>query len=207
MSLLPYLFADGLEAGVDEVGRGALAGPVVAAAVIFLNNFQDAQINDSKKLSAQQRDSLATLIKANAIFCVAEVSAALIDRMNILRATYLAMHQALDGLAQMPARILVDGSRFAIYKNIPYFCEVKGDARYQSIAAASILAKQYRDTIMQDYALVYPEYGFEQHKGYATPQHLNSLQKNGLTPLHRKTFCRTALKKPLNSLFTFDASF
>ncbi|WP_134089703.1 ribonuclease HII [Olivibacter sp. XZL3] len=178
-----------IEAGCDEAGRGCLAGPVFAAAVVFPCSFQHEILNDSKILSATQRYSLREMIQNEALaFAVASASAEEIDQINILNASFLAMHRALDAL-KMPAEyILVDGNRFKKYQNIPHQCIIKGDGKYLSIAAASILAKTYRDDYMENLANEHPEYDWLQNKGYPTKRHRDAVLKYGLTPHHRKTF-------------------
>lgn len=178
-----------IEAGCDEAGRGCLAGPVVAAAVIFPKNFKHKSLNDSKKLSRQERDELQSVIKQNAIaWAVAEVSNQEIDKINILNASILAMHRALDQLSISPELILVDGNRFKSYKKISHQCIIKGDAKFLSIAAASIIAKTHRDQLMTSLAKKWPGYHWEKNMGYPTEDHRSGLRKLGITPLHRKTF-------------------
>lgn len=178
-----------IEAGCDEAGRGCLAGPVFAAAVIFPFTFQHEMLNDSKVLSASQRNNLRPFIEENALaFAVASASSEEIDQINILNASYLAMHRALDTLKVKAEYILVDGNRFKQYHNIPHQCIIKGDGKYLSIAAASILAKTYRDDYMETLANEHPEYDWLQNKGYPTKKHRNAVLKHGLTPHHRKTF-------------------
>jgi ribonuclease HII len=180
---------DLIEAGLDEAGRGCLAGPVVAAAVILPKNFRHKFLNDSKQLSKKQRDELRLVIEEKAIeWAVAEVSHAEIDQINILNASLLAMHKALDQLKMMPQLLLVDGNRFKKYKEIPHECIVEGDGKYLSIAAASILAKTYRDDLMQKHAMEYPHYGWHTNMGYGTLFHREAIQKNGVSPLHRLSF-------------------
>jgi len=178
-----------IEAGCDEAGRGCLAGPVFAAAVIFPLTFQHEILNDSKVLSAVQRYDLRSIIEEKALaFAVASASAEEIDQINILNASYLAMHRALDTLKVKAQYILVDGNRFKKYQNIPHQCIIKGDGKYLSIAAASILAKTYRDDYMKTLANDHPEYDWLQNKGYPTKKHRDAVLKHGLTPHHRKTF-------------------
>ncbi|GAA4803526.1 ribonuclease HII [Olivibacter ginsenosidimutans] len=178
-----------LEAGCDEAGRGCLAGPVFAAAVIFPCTFQHEILNDSKMLSAAQRYNLREIIETEALaFAVASASAEEIDQINILNASFLAMHRALDSLKILAEYILVDGNRFKKYKSIPHQCIVKGDSKYLSIAAASILAKTYRDDYMDSLAHQHPEYDWLQNKGYPTKKHREAVLKHGLSPHHRKTF-------------------
>ncbi|MCH7403652.1 ribonuclease HII [Belliella kenyensis] len=187
--LLPYLESNRLEAGCDEVGRGCLCGPVVAAAVILPEDYADELINDSKKLKKSSRASLVDEIKTNAIaWAVAEASVEEIDEINILNASFLAMNRAINTLRHTPEHLLIDGNRFKTELDIPYSCIVKGDGKYASIAAASILAKVYRDTLMEKYALQYPGYGWEKNAGYPTKVHREGIRELGLTPIHRKTF-------------------
>lgn len=177
------------EAGCDEAGRGCIAGPVFASAVILPEDFKDPILNDSKQLSADKRYRLRKIIEANAIdFAVAMVSAEEIDSMNILQASIHAMHKALDMLRVRPEYIIADGNRFHRYREIPYTCFVKGDGRFQSIAAASVLAKTYRDDFMKEASANYPQYGWEQNFGYPTKAHRKAIEKYGISPLHRKTF-------------------
>ncbi len=178
-----------IEAGCDEAGRGCLAGPVFAAAVIFPADYCNPLLNDSKQLSEKKRMALRPIIEQEALaFAVASVSAEEIDSINILNASYLAMHRALDMLKTPAAYIIVDGNRFNTYKNIPHECIVKGDGKYLSIAAASILAKTYRDEYMHKLALDFPQYDWLSNKGYPTIKHRNAVLELGLTPHHRKTF-------------------
>ncbi|MBR8702797.1 ribonuclease HII [Porphyromonas levii] len=183
------IIANRLEAGIDEVGRGCLAGPVVAAAVILPIDCAIEGLHDSKKLSAKSREALSVLIKEQAIaYAIAEVPAPEIDRLNILHATYRAMNQAVANLSVVPEHLLIDGNRFKGEHAIPYDTIVKGDDMVASIAAASILAKTYRDHLMQQYALEYPGYDWEHNVGYGTPKHLEGIRALGLTPLHRRSF-------------------
>lgn len=187
--LLPWFEENKKEAGCDEAGRGCLAGPVFAAAVILPPDFYDPLLNDSKKLSHKQRISVRSTIEKNAVtFAVAEISNIEIDKINILKASILAMHHAIDKLSIKPESLLIDGNRFYPYANIPHHCIVKGDAKYMSIAAASILAKTYRDEYMEKLAISYPNYGWELNKGYPTSIHKKAIAEFGITPLHRKTF-------------------
>lgn len=177
------------EAGCDEAGRGCLAGPVVAAAVILPPDFADERINDSKKLTERRREALRPVIEAEAMaWAVEMVSPEEIDRINILNASILAMHRALDQLTLRPVHILVDGNRFKPYADIKATTVVGGDAKYMAIAAASILAKTHRDEYMSRMAGEYPGYGWEQNKGYPTRDHREAILRLGLTPLHRLTF-------------------
>lgn len=189
MNLLPH-YHDGLiEAGCDEAGRGCLAGSVYAAAVIFPEDYRNPRLNDSKQLSAHQRERLREEIQRDAVaWAVAEATAEEIDRINILRASILAMHRALDRLSVRPQAVIVDGNRFLPYGSLPCQTIVKGDGKYLSIAAASILAKTYRDDYMRRLARQYPQYGWERNAGYPTKQHRAAIAQYGPTPLHRRTF-------------------
>jgi ribonuclease HII len=187
--MLPYLEPHRLEAGCDEAGRGCLAGPVVAAAVILPPTFHHSLLNDSKKLSEKHRDMLRPIIEQEALaWAVAEVSAEEIDQINILRASFKAMHRALDQLQLRPEFLLIDGNRFQAYPGIPHACMIKGDGRFASIAAASILAKTHRDELMEKLHLNYPQYDWNQNKGYPTEAHRNAVLQLGSSPHHRKTF-------------------
>jgi len=178
-----------IEAGCDEAGRGCLAGPVFAAAVVFPFSFRHELLNDSKVLTANQRYTLRNIIEENAsAYAVASASAEEIDQINILNASYLAMHRALDALKIKAEYILVDGNRFKCYQNVPHQCIIKGDGKYLSIAAASILAKTYRDDYMVAIAQEHPEYDWLNNKGYPTKKHRDAVLKYGLSPHHRKTF-------------------
>jgi ribonuclease HII len=187
---LAAYFQKGLiEAGCDEAGRGCLAGPVCAAAVILPANFRHPLLNDSKQLSEEARMELRPIIEAKAIaFHVAMVDHEEIDRINILKASFKAMHMAIDQLQVRPELLLIDGNRFAPYFGILHQCIVKGDGKYASIAAASILAKTYRDDFMQQMHLEHPVYGWHENKGYPTPFHKRQIAAHGLSPIHRKTF-------------------
>lgn len=177
------------EAGTDEAGRGCLAGPVVAAAVILPKDFSDPLLKDSKLLKAREREDLKQIICEKAhCWAIAEASAEEIDQLNILKASMLAMHRALEKLPLLPELILVDGNHFPPYGYIPHRCFVKGDNMYASIAAASVLAKTYRDELMTRLSLEFPEYDWENNAGYGTPKHLEAIRQWGLTPWHRKTF-------------------
>lgn len=177
------------EAGCDEAGRGALAGPVVAAAVILPKRYRNEILNDSKQLSAQLREKLRIEICEKALsWNVAMVDNNEIDHINILRATYKAMHLAIDGLSRKPEFLLVDGNYFIPFKDIPFKTIVEGDGKFMSIAAASILAKTYRDEYMIKLHDEYPQYGWKNNKGYPTPEHKEAIDKYGVTPYHRKTF-------------------
>jgi ribonuclease HII len=178
-----------LEAGTDEVGRGCLAGPVTAAAVILPESFELPYLNDSKKLTDNQRYTLRPMIEAQALsFAVAHVFQGEIDEINILNASIKAMHLALDKLNLKPAFIAVDGNRFKTYKNIPHECVIKGDGKYLNIAAASILAKTYRDDFMKKLDLKHPQYQWKKNKGYPTSAHREGIQKYGITEYHRTSF-------------------
>lgn len=178
-----------IEAGCDEVGRGCLCGPVVASTVILDANFDQKLINDSKKLSFKTRLELDSYIKDNVIdFGIAELSPEFIDQHNILNASIHAMHRALDQLKTRPELILVDGNKFHPYNYIPHQCVIKGDSKILSIAAASILAKNYRDQLMIQLHEEFPEYGWNKNMGYATKTHREALKKYGPTKYHRKSF-------------------
>ena len=178
-----------IEAGCDEVGRGCLAGPVVAAAVILPKNYSHELLNDSKQLSKEERNSLQEEIKRVALaWAVAEISAGEIDKVNILNASFLAMHKALDQLTLRPELLLIDGNRFKPYQEIRFECIVKGDATYLSIAAASVLAKTYRDDLMERLGEIFPGYGWRTNVGYPTVEHRNGIRNLGITPYHRKSF-------------------
>lgn len=180
---------DFVEVGCDEAGRGCLAGPVFAAAVILPSNFKHKQLTDSKQLSADDRVALRKVIEKKAIaYSVAQVDHLEIDRINILNASFLAMHKALDALTHQFGFILIDGNRFKKYKEVPHECIVKGDGKYFSIAAASILAKTYRDDFMQNLALEHPEYQWCSNKGYPTIRHRQAVLKHGFSPYHRRSF-------------------
>ncbi len=187
--LKSYMYHNLTEAGCDEAGRGCLAGPVVAAAVILPKNYKHQVLNDSKQLSAKTRTILREEIINTAIaWKVAFVDNYEIDEMNILRASIKAMHLALDGLGKVPQFILVDGNRFFPYKNIGHKTVIKGDSIYFSIAAASVLAKTFRDDYMEKIHEEYPHYGWNRNKGYATKEHREAILKYGITPFHRKSF-------------------
>lgn len=178
-----------MECGCDEAGRGCLAGPVVAAAVILPERFAHPLLNDSKQLSESQRELLRPIIEAEALsWGIGLCSPAEIDQLNILQASITAMHRAIDQLVLSPELLLIDGNRFRPYPGIPHECIVKGDATYRSIAAASILAKTERDRMMLELAQQYPGYGFAEHKGYPTPQHRAALAELGPSPVHRLSF-------------------
>ena len=184
-----FLIAGRVEAGCDEAGRGCLAGPVTAAAVILPPDFHNDLINDSKQLTERQREQLRPVIEHEALaWAVAMVSPQEIDRLNILRASITAMHRALDQLAIRPEGILVDGNRFYPYHDIPHTTIVKGDGKMLSIAAASILAKTHRDELMRQLDAEFPQYGWARNKGYPTPDHRAAIARYGATPHHRHTF-------------------
>ena len=192
--LKPYYNANVIEAGLDEVGRGCLAGPVVAAAVILPCHYAHPILNDSKQLSAKQRQRVKIDIERDALaWAIAEVSHQDIDRINILKASFLAMHRAVDTLivkpnAARPEHLLVDGNRFVPYPMIPHTCIIKGDAHYLSIAAASVLAKVYRDELMEKLGREFPAYGWAQNVGYPTLAHRAAIQQFGPTKYHRMSF-------------------
>ena len=178
-----------LEAGLDEAGRGCYAGPVFAAAVILPNHFYHPLLNDSKQVTKANREVLREVICRNALaWSVAQVSPAEIDRINILQATYRAMHKAISGLTIQPEMLLIDGNRFRPYPSIPHVCMIKGDSKLANIAAASILAKTFRDDYMLQLHAKYPEYAFDKNKGYGTATHRAAIEQQGLSPVHRKSF-------------------
>lgn len=178
-----------LEAGTDEAGRGCLAGPVTAAAIILPEGFSNNILNDSKQLSPSKRDVLREILEEEAVsFSVCHVFQDEIDEINILNASFLAMHRALDSMEQTPSFILVDGNRFKPYPNIDHECIIKGDGEYMSIAAASILAKTYRDEYMAKIHMEFPMYNWKKNKGYPTKEHRQAIKQHGLTPYHRKSF-------------------
>ena len=187
--LLPYYNKDMVEAGCDEAGRGCLAGAVYAAAVILPPDFRNEQLNDSKQLTDRQRRALRTVIEREAVaWAVGVVLPAEIDRINILNASILAMHRAVDALRVRPAHLLIDGNRFRSYPGIPHTTLVKGDGKYLSIAAASILAKTCRDDYMLRLHAEYPDYGWDRNKGYPTAEHRTAIAAHGTTPYHRLSF-------------------
>lgn len=178
-----------MEAGCDEAGRGCLAGPVFAAAVILPHDFEHALLNDSKQLNEETRYSLRTEIEQTALaYAVAWVDNNEIDEINILNASFLAMHRAIAQLSITPGLLIIDGNRFNKYGTTPHHCIIKGDGKYFSIAAASILAKTYRDDFMKKIALEHPEYDWHSNKGYPTIKHRNAVLELGFTPYHRRTF-------------------
>ena len=187
--LKPYLQKDRIEAGCDEAGRGCLAGPVFAASVVLPQDFQNDVLNDSKQLSERQRYQLREVIQREALaWAVGVVTNEEIDQINILRASILAMHRAVAQLQVRPQHLLVDGNRFMPYEDIPHTTVVKGDATYMSIAAASILAKTYRDDFMLRIHKEYPQYHWDRNKGYPAPAHREAIRQHGATPYHRMTF-------------------
>ena len=178
-----------VEAGTDEAGRGCLAGPVTAAAVILPPDFKNDLLNDSKQLTEKQRNLLRPLIEKEAVaWAVVHVGPEEIDEINILNASILGMHRAIDKLDVVPQFIAVDGNRFKPYGEIPYHCQVKGDATYQNIAAASVLAKTYRDELMRELATEHPHYQWERNAGYPTKAHRDGIRARGASPHHRKSF-------------------
>jgi len=178
-----------LEAGCDEAGRGCLAGPVFAAAVILPKNYRNKWLDDSKKLSDKDRYELRPEIEEKAeTWAFGIVDNVEIDEINILKASFLAMHRALDQLTKQPELLLIDGNRFTPYKKTPHQCIIQGDGKFLNIAAASILAKTYRDDFMKEAAIKHPEYGWEHNMGYPTKQHRDAIRLHGTTPLHRLTF-------------------
>jgi ribonuclease HII len=198
--LSPFYQDEFVEAGCDEAGRGCLAGPVFAAAVILPKNFKHKLLTDSKQLKEEDRYSLRKMIEKKAIaYAVAHVDHEEIDRINILNASFLAMHRALDMLSVQPGFILIDGNRFKKYQEVPHACIIQGDGKYYSIAAASILAKTYRDDFMRNIASQHPEYEWASNKGYPTIKHRNAVLKHGFSPFHRRTFRVT---DPQLDLFT-----
>lgn len=197
--LEPYLIEGRIEAGCDEAGRGCLAGPVTAAAVILPPDFHNDLLNDSKQLTERQRDLLRPIIEREALaWAVAFVSPREIDEINILKASFTAMHRAIDGLKIRPEALLIDGNRFIKYQDIPHTCIVKGDGKMMSIAAASVLAKTHRDEFMRKIAQEHPEYAWDKNKGYPTRDHRSAIEQYGTTPHHRMTF---QLLNPHLSLF------
>ena len=189
MSLLPYLEANRIEAGCDEVGRGCLAGPVVAASVILPQDYHNPWINDSKKLSKSNREELISEIKEKSLaWAIAEASVEEIDQINILHASFLAMKRAVLELRFAPEHLLIDGNRWKSDLKLPYTCVIKGDGKFASIAAASILAKVYRDELMERLALEFPHYAWERNAGYPTKAHRDGIQNYGSTIWHRKSF-------------------
>ena len=187
--LLPFLHNDLLEAGLDEAGRGCYAGPVFAAAVILPKDFFHPLLNDSKQLNEKQRDQLRPIIEKESIsFAVASVDNTTIDKINILQASFRAMHLSLDELIIKPQFLIIDGNRFKSYKKIPHQCIIKGDGKYAPVAAASILAKTYRDEFMKKIHTAFPLYGWDKNKGYGTLFHRQAIEEYGLCNYHRKSF-------------------
>lgn len=188
--MLASHFYEGLtEAGCDEAGRGCLAGSVYAGAVIFPPDYRNEELNDSKQLSERRRNALREVIQRDAVaWAVGVVEPDEIDRINILNASILAMHRALDALSVRPEAVIVDGNRFKPYRNLPYTTIVKGDGKYLSIAAASILAKTYRDDYMAELARQYPQYDWQSNKGYPTKKHREAIREFGITPFHRRSY-------------------
>lgn len=199
MTLKSYYKRNVLEAGCDEAGRGCLSGPVYAAAVILPQNFKHPLLDDSKKMSEKKRYELREIIEDKAIaFAVGIVNHLEIDKINILNASFLAMHRAIEQLSSKPESLLIDGNRFKPYKSIPHHCIIKGDGKYLSIAAASVLAKTYRDDYVRKIHLEYPNYGWDRNKGYATKLHRDAIKEHGLSPFHRKTFNKMHAQLALN---------
>ncbi len=187
--LLPYLHKNITEAGLDEAGRGCYAGPVFAAAVILPAGFFHPLLNDSKQLKEKDRDTLRPIIEKESLaYAVGTVDNDEIDEINILQASFKAMHLALDNLKITPKHLLIDGNRFKPYKNLPHTCIIKGDSKYAAIAAASILAKTYRDELMQRLHNEFPQYGWNKNKGYGTAQHRKAIEEHGLCKYHRKSY-------------------
>lgn len=194
--LLPHYYTDLVEAGCDEAGRGCLAGSVYAAAVILPPNYDNALLNDSKKLTEKARRTLRDQIVHDAVaWAVGVVTPEEIDRINILNASFLAMHRALDQLTTRPEAVIVDGNRFTPYRDLPYATIVKGDGKYQAIAAASILAKTFRDDYMNGLADEYPFYDWKSNKGYPTKKHREGIRLHGISPYHRKSYNLTGEKE------------
>jgi|TARA_Y100000816_G_C26080964_1_gene569727 ribonuclease HII len=193
---LKLSFSGSLEAGIDEAGRGSLAGPVTAAAVILPDNFNSEILDDSKKISKLKRNKLRKIIEKEAVaFSVINIESKIIDEINILNATIKAMHLAIQNLKVIPKHLLIDGNFFYDYKNIPHTCIIKGDGKYQNIAAASILAKTYRDDHMLNLNKINCNYGWNKNKGYGTKKHRKAIKNYGITKFHRKSF--QLLKKQL----------
>lgn len=187
--LLPHYYTGMIEAGCDEAGRGCLAGSVYAAAVILPDDYHNDLLNDSKQLSAKQRYTLREQIEHDAIsWSLGIVTAKEIDEINILRASILAMHRAIDGLKVRPQALIIDGNRFTRYQDLPHTTIVKGDGKYLAIAAASVLAKTYRDDYMKELHTQYPYYGWDHNAGYPTKEHRQGIAEHGPSPYHRMTF-------------------
>ena len=189
-----------MEAGIDEVGRGCLAGPVVSAAVILPEGFSHPIIKDSKKMSEKKRDEAFRIIQENSIAISVGISdPEEIDSINILQATFVSMKKAIDGLSVVPSKLLIDGDKFPGHKGIPFECIIKGDSKVQSISAASIIAKVTRDRLMKDLAKKFPHYLWESNVGYGTKDHMDAIEKNGLSKHHRRSFCSRFISP--NSIF------
>ncbi|MFT4737465.1 MAG: ribonuclease HII [Cyclobacteriaceae bacterium] len=187
--LEPYYHNTLIEAGCDEAGRGCLAGPVVAGAVIFAKDFQHPLLDDSKKISRHTREQLVPIIEKEALsFAIGVVSAEEIDQINILNASFLAMQRAVDQLTVQPELLLIDGNRYRPAHDIPFECIIKGDGKFTSIAAASVLAKTFRDRLMTNLSATYSGYGWETNAGYPTKAHRSAIRENGVTPYHRMSF-------------------
>ena len=199
MNLLrPYMMEGVMEAGCDEAGRGCLSGPVCCAAVVLPPDFSNDLLNDSKQLTAKQRERLRPIIEREALaWAVVMVEPEEIDRINILNASITGMQRALDALGVVPEHVIVDGNRFRPWRDVPYHTVVKGDATYMSIAAASVLAKTHRDELMSRLAADYPGYGWERNMGYPTKEHLEALLRLGLTPHHRKSYAPCQPRLPM----------
>ena len=188
-NLLPFYKADCIEAGCDEAGRGCLAGPVFAAAVVLAADFECPHLNASKQLTEKQRQNIRLVIEKNALaWAVARIDAEEIDNINILKASILCMHKALDNLNIIPEHIIIDGNKFIQYRDVEYKTIVKGDGKYLSIAAASVLAKTHRDDYMSYLHLQYPHYQWNINKGYPTPKHRQAIKEFGISPYHRRSF-------------------
>ena len=187
--LLPYMHENLIEAGCDEAGRGCLAGAVYAAAVILPHDFRNELLNDSKQLTEKQRYALREVVEREALaWAVGVVTPEEIDRINILNASFLAMHRAIDQLKVRPEHLLIDGNRFKKYQDVPHTTVVKGDGKYMAIAAASVLAKTYRDDYMNSLAEEYPQYDWDSNKGYPTRKHREAIRLYGTTPYHRMSY-------------------
>lgn len=187
--LEPHFYTDLIEAGCDEAGRGCLAGSVYAAAVILPSDYDNPEFNDSKKLTEKKRYLLREQVQRDAVaWAIGVVTPDEIDKINILNASFLAMHRALDQLKVRPEAVIVDGNRFKPYHDLPYTTIIKGDGRYQAIAAASILAKTYRDGYMAELAIQYPQYDWQSNKGYPTKKHREAIKNYGITPFHRRSY-------------------
>jgi len=198
-SMLKNSFSNKIEAGCDEAGRGCLAGPVVAASVILSKNFKHPLLNDSKQLSKKNRDLLEKVIKEKAVvWGIGVIWNQEIDKINILNASIKAMHKSIEKLKTKPELLLIDGNRFHAFKDIPHKCIIKGDAKYACIAAASVLAKTYRDKLMQKLHLEFPQFDWKNNKGYPTKIHRQSIVNYGITKYHRKSFKLLPLQLKLN---------